>query len=171
MLGPADLQELCAHFRRGAAESGRDGDVIFRPRSADEPFEEAATVARHRGAWKRRLDEPHWVRTWGLVIDGVIHGHVDLQGGELPAELHRATLGIGIERAARSRGFGREMMSITIAWGREHGLAWIDLGVFALNKPARALYLSLGFVEVGTTRDRFRVDGQQIDDVAMTLAL
>jgi hypothetical protein len=29
----------------------------------------------------------------------------------------------------------------------------------------------MGFVEIGTTRDQFRVDGVSIDDVTMTLAL
>jgi RimJ/RimL family protein N-acetyltransferase len=43
--------------------------------------------------------------------------------------------------------------------------------VFAHNHRARALYAAAGFIEVGTTRDRFRVDGVAIDDVAMTLAL
>ena len=50
-------------------------------------------------------------------------------------------------------------------------LAWIDLGVFAHNEAARALYRKVGFVELGTTRDRFRVDGTSIDDIHMTLAL
>jgi len=48
---------------------------------------------------------------------------------------------------------------------------WIDLGVFAHNEAARALYKSVGFVEVGTVKDQFRVDGVSIDDVSMTLAL
>jgi RimJ/RimL family protein N-acetyltransferase len=43
--------------------------------------------------------------------------------------------------------------------------------VFAHNHRARKLYASFGFVEVGITRDRFRVDGTVIDDVAMVLAL
>lgn len=54
---------------------------------------------------------------------------------------------------------------------RERELAWMDLGEFAHNAPARALYAKLGFVEVGTTRDRFRIDGQEIEDIAMTRAL
>jgi RimJ/RimL family protein N-acetyltransferase len=50
-------------------------------------------------------------------------------------------------------------------------LAWLDLGVFAHNHRARKLYAAVGFVEVGVTRDRFRVDDTRIDDVAMVLAL
>jgi RimJ/RimL family protein N-acetyltransferase len=162
---------LCAHIRRHGAESGRDGDLIFRPRSSGEQLDEVAAIERHRIEWARPLFEPLWLRTWGLVEDGAVLGHLDLHGGRLPAELHRATLGMGLERAARRQGHGRAMIETAIAWARDHGLAWLDLGVFAHNPPARALYASVGFVEVGTTRDQFRVDGTSIDDVAMTLRL
>ena len=48
---------------------------------------------------------------------------------------------------------------------------WIDLGVFGHNAVARRLYRGAGFVEVGITHDRFRVDGVSIDDIHMVLAL
>jgi ribosomal protein S18 acetylase RimI-like enzyme len=171
LLGTADLRELVAHLRRAALESGRDGDVVFRPRSVDEPFDEKLAKTRHRKVWRLPVGTPQWARTWGLVLDGRIVGHADLHGGVLPAEQHRATLGLGIEREARGRGWGRALVETTIAWAREHGFAWLDLGVFAENAPARVLYAKLGFVELGTWRDRFRVDGKQIDDIQMTLAL
>ncbi len=50
-------------------------------------------------------------------------------------------------------------------------LEWIDLKVFAHNTPARSLYRELGFVDIGVVRDRFRIGGQSIDDVIMTLDL
>lgn len=171
LLGEPELAALCAHLARHATESGSDGDVIFRPRSAGEPLDEAAVLERTRTAWRRALDEPDWLRTWGLVDGDRIVGHAGLGGGRIPAELHRATLGMGLERGARGRGDGKRLLASAIAWARERGLAWIDLGVFAHNARARALYRGLGFVEVGTTRDRFRVDGVQIDDVAMVLQL
>jgi ribosomal protein S18 acetylase RimI-like enzyme len=80
-------------------------------------------------------------------------------------------LGMGVERGARGNGLGRALLAAAIAWARTAELAWLDLGVFAHNERARALYRTVGFVEVGTTRDRFRVDGVVIDDVAMVLAL
>jgi len=162
---------MLAHLRRHLAESGRDGDVMFSPRSADAPFDAEGTAERHLTAWARKLDEPLWTRTWGLFVDREIRGHVDLHGGRVAGELHRAACGLGLERPMRGRGHGRTLMQTAMTWAREHGLAWIDLGVFAHNAPARALYIALGFVEVGVTRDRFRVDGTSIDDIAMTLAL
>jgi ribosomal protein S18 acetylase RimI-like enzyme len=171
LLGTSDMRDLLEHLRRAAQESGRDGDVVFRPRSVHEPFDDKASRERHRTAWLRAVGEPHWARTWGLIVDGALAGHVDLHGGLLLGEQHRATLGIGIERHGRGRGWGRGLMETAIAWAREQGIAWIDLGVFSDNAPARVLYAKLGFVEIGTWRDRFRVDGKHIDDIQMTLAL
>lgn len=171
LLAAGDLAALGEHVARHGRESGRDGDVIFRPRSAEEALDPQQLADRYLAAWGRPLDEPLWLRSWGVWVDGVLRGHLDLNGGRLPSELHRAALGMGIERPARRRGHGRAMIRAAIAWAQHRGLAWIDLGVFAHNHAARALYRSLGFVETGTTRDQFRVDGQAIDDVAMTLAL
>jgi RimJ/RimL family protein N-acetyltransferase len=170
-LDDAHLPRLVAHIGRHSRESGQGGDLIFRPRSSDAPIDEPATIERHRAGWTQRLDEPYWLRTWGVVEGGEIRGHLDLHGGRLPSEFHRAMLGMGIERPWRGRGHGRALLAAAIAWARGSGFAWIDLGVFAHNHRARKLYASVGFVEVGITRDRFRVDGTMIDDVAMVLKL
>ena len=170
-LDDADLPALVAHIARHSRESGRGGDLIFRPRSSDAPIDEPATIERHRAGWTQVIDEPYWLRTWGAVIDGQIRGHLDLHGGRLPSEFHRAMLGMGVERGFRGRGHGRALLAAAIGWSRAAGLVWLDLGVFAHNHRARKLYASFGFVEVGVTRDRFRVDGTVIDDVAMVLAL
>jgi RimJ/RimL family protein N-acetyltransferase len=170
-LDDVHLPPLVAHIARHSRESGQGGDLIFRPRSSDAPIDEPATIERHRAGWIQPLDEPYWLRTWGVLIDGQIRGHLDLHGGRLPSEFHRAMLGMGVERPWRGKGHGRALLAAAIAWARGAELAWLDLGVFAHNHRARKLYASVGFVEVGTTRDRFRVDGAVIDDVAMVLAL
>lgn len=171
MLSERDFPALFGHTCRHADESGRDGDVVFRPRSQHEVLDEIVIGQRVRSAWARGLDQPLWLRTWGVVVDNAIVGHLDLNGGRLPAELHRATLGMGVERRARRQGWGTQLLATAIDWARAHRLAWLDLGVFAHNSVARALYRSLGFVEVGYVKDQFRVDGVVIDDVQMALAL
>lgn len=171
MLTDEDFPALFGHLCRHGDESGRDGDVIFRPRSQHEVMDEVQISQRHRAAWARGLDQPTWMRTWGIFVDNSILGHLDLNGGRIPAELHRATLGMGIERRIRKRGFGRTLLTTAIGWARTNKLAYLDLGVFAHNKIARTLYASMGFVEVGYVKDQFRVDGVTIDDVSMTLAL
>jgi GNAT superfamily N-acetyltransferase len=170
-LDDVHLPPLVAHIARHSRESGRGGDLIFRPRSSDAPIDEPAAIERHRGGWGLSLDEPYWLRTWGVVLDGQIRGHLDLHGGRLPSEFHRAMLGMGVERAWRGKGHGRAMLGAAIDWARDAGLAWLDLGVFAHNHRARKLYASVGFVELGTTHDRYRVEDAVIDDVAMALQL
>src|ERR1043166_8286551 len=98
-LAEAHLPQLVAHIARHSCESGQGGDLIFRPRSSDAPVDEPATIERHRAGWRQMLDEPYWLRTWGVLVDGHIRGHLDLHGGRLPSEFHRAMLGMGVERA------------------------------------------------------------------------
>lgn len=167
-LGNADLTLFEEHFTRHRAESGR-GEGHFMPFAPDDPRGPA-------GMDPRRLDmplhAPGWQRWFGAFTDNGarIVGHVDVKGEVLAAALHRCELGIGIERAHRGRGLGRRLMQHAIDLARQaESLDWLDLKVFAHNAPARALYRSLGFIEVGTITDRFRIDGQRIDDVVMTL--
>jgi len=101
-----------------------------------------------------------------------IIGHVDLKGGRLETEMHRCILGIGIEANYCGQGLGTILMQTVIEFARsEPQLHWIELGVFADNVRARALYRKMGFVETGTTPDRFRINGVVIDDVMMLLKL
>jgi GNAT superfamily N-acetyltransferase len=154
-------------------ENGRGG-VFFAPRSSRSARagNEAERLAERRLALARRLDEPGWLRVF-LVDDGAgwIVGHADLTGGSLESELHRCRLGIGLREGHRRRGVGEALLSTAIEWARDAGLAWMDLGVFEPNPPAQALYRKLGFVEVGRTPDRFRIDGTSITDVLMALDL
>jgi NAD(P)-dependent dehydrogenase (short-subunit alcohol dehydrogenase family) len=168
LLDGRHVDEAIAHVGRLWAEPD---DVRSRPYSSDVPFDAIARTERYRAGWSKRTDEPGWSRTWGLRIDGAMCGHCDLKGGQLASELHRATIGIGIQAAYCNAGHGRRMMEAVIAWGRESGLDWIDLGVFSNNTRAIALYRKLGFSEIGVSRDRFRIDGESIDDISMALAL
>jgi RimJ/RimL family protein N-acetyltransferase len=116
------------------------------------------------------LIETGWRRVWGVWDEDRIVGTVHLAGGDLAACLHRAQLGVGVERSHRRRGWGRTLVEAAIEWARAQPVIdWIDLGVFQGNDHAHALYLALGFVERGRTRDLFRVDGVRIDDIQMSL--
>jgi GNAT superfamily N-acetyltransferase len=168
MLRSGDLRTVSAHMARHAEESGRGGDPIFAP---FEDFDREAYEDKHRTSLRTPSDEPGWERLWGAFEGEHMVGHVNLCGGSLYSMLHRARLGLGVERAHRRKGLGEALMREAIAWARTEGLAWVDLGVFVHNAPARALYEKLGFREVGLTRDAFRVRDTSIDDIAMTLAL
>lgn len=171
-LGEPDLAALVDHLVRHAAESGARGGPIFGPHEHGAAPDRDRLRARRRVGWLRRPGEVGWERTWGWVEGGLVVGHIELHGGRLSSELHRCTLGMGIEADYRGHGRGRALVSAALAWARDQAtLAWVDLGVFAHNHAARALYQAHGFREVGRTADRFRVDGTSIDDVLMTRAL
>jgi RimJ/RimL family protein N-acetyltransferase len=157
------------HVERHAAESGRGGDMIFAPFTE---FDYEVYEETRYESWRRPIDAPGWERCWAVLEDERVVAHLDLTGGVLYSQLHRARLGVGVERAYRRKGYGRQLLDAAIAWARaSEELAWIDLSVFAHNVPAYELYLRLGFVEVGRVRDAYRVEGQTVEDIHMTLSL
>jgi RimJ/RimL family protein N-acetyltransferase len=167
LLRASDLRAAGQHIERHAAESGRDGDIVFAPFSE---FDREAYEASRYESWRRAIDLPGWERCWGALIQDRIIGHLDLTGGHLYSALHRARLGIGVERSERARGIGSALLQVAIRWAKaERELAWIDLAVFAHNERARRLYEKLGFGETGHTLDAYRVGPQSIDDVHMSL--
>jgi RimJ/RimL family protein N-acetyltransferase len=180
----ADIELLLEHNAREIAENGMDG-VIFAPYEPEAPKpitdERRAQI---RKAMELRLDEPFWQRAW-LIVDtaGVANtasnqaservvGSATLYGARLSSELHRCTLGMGIERPQRSRGLGRQLLDTAIVWAKaQPQLHWMDLGVFAGNTIACKLYERAGFVRTGQREDAFRVLGTSVTDISMSLAL
>ena len=165
-----DPDAYARHMVEHMAESGRGGSPHFAL---------SRTWAREevRASFVQRvvkgLDEPLWGRTWLLLDRGRVAGHVELRGGRVAVEMHRATLGIGIVRPYTGRGHGGRLLETAVRWARDEArLSFIDLGVFSENAPARKLYERMGFVVIGERPDAFRLDaGPVIDDVQMALRL
>lgn len=131
-------------------------------------------VERLRKSFTIPLGTPGWARRWGAFTkEGRLGGDVALVTSRLPpAQMHRVVLGISLDLEFRGRGLGGELMATALDWAKSQSLlAWVDLGVFAHNAPARRLYERFGFRETGRTTDSFRVDEQRIDDIQMTLEL
>lgn len=169
LLRAPDLRAAGRHIERHAFESGRGGDIIFAPFTDldREIYEET-----RRETWRRPTDVPGWERCFGAFDGDRIVGHVDLTGPSLYSSLHRARLGIGVEREYRGRGIGSALIEAALSWARgTRELAWIDLSVFAHNQRALQLYERFGFRQNGRTEDAYRLDRVRIDDVHMALAL
>jgi len=167
-LGVQDIVLFDQHMQRHVAESGR-GDYHFMP---FEPDGSEGPKSLDASKLALKLTDKSWQRWWvARSADGQkIVGHIDLKGGELKTQLHRCELGVGIEREWRSQGLGKNLMQVAIRFCRlAPSIDWLDLNVFAHNKNARALYANLGFVELGTYVDRFRIGAGSIDDVIMVL--
>lgn len=168
----ADAEAYADHIVRHAAESGRDGMPYF---ALTRTVDRANVVVSACERWERSLTEPLWGRTFFLMDPDKrrIVGHLELRGGRVPAEMHRATLGMGIERAYTAQGHGGRMIIAAADWARKSPrLSWIDLGVFENNEPARKLYRKMGFFECGIRTDAFHVDdGVRVTDISMSLKL
>ena len=166
LLTPELLPLLQEHLARHQAESGGQ-NAHFLPYATDGSEQ---TNGLDVEGLKRLLDERDWQRWYIAVVENRIVGHVVLKSDRLKAGLHRCELGIGIEFNYRSNGLGRQLMKTAINFALDSdGLSWVDLRVFGHNIAARKLYQALGFSEIGTYVDRFRIDGESIDAIMMTL--
>ena len=79
---------------------------------------------------------------------------------------------MGIDADYRCKGYGSKLLRFAIDWALNHSeLSWLDLGVFTTNHAAATLYERHGFKKTGEIQDLFRVHGQQISDIQMSLDL
>ena len=57
---------------------------------------------------------------------------------------------IAVTQPLRRRGVGKALVLGAETWAREHGLGWLELGVYEFNREARAFYEALGYLPVST---------------------
>jgi RimJ/RimL family protein N-acetyltransferase len=171
LLGVADLDDYVQHVVRHMAESGTGNGLHFVPYPPSGRPDAGAVRARRAEAWATPVGQPGWERCLAIRTGGRIIGHSELKAGRIMSEMHRATLGMGLEAPYRSEGLGTRLLSGTLELAKAHRLSWIDLFVFSENRIAQELYARFGFRRIGVTVDRFRIDGKSIDDVAMALDL
>ena len=175
---PSDVIGYATHVVGHLTASGRDREIHYAPVEAVNRDEIVANADRR---WRTPLEDPGWGRSWIVVEPRVdppgpserVTGHLDVRNDALPARSHRATMAIGLEPEVRGKRLGEALSLAALEWLREHTkVEIVDLGVFSHNPAARALYMKLGFREIGFVRDAFRLsDGTRIDDILMTLTL
>ena len=78
---------------------------------------------------------------------------------------HIANASYAVSSAARGKGMGRLLVEDSLAEGKAHGFRVLQFNaVVATNVRARHLYEKLGFVQLGTIPDGFRMpDGSYAD--------
>ena len=103
------------------------------------------------------------------VEGGEVLGWCDVLPTHGQARAHVGTLGIGLVAQARQRGIGRRLMEAAIARAWELGFTRIELTVRVDNQNAKRLYKRMGFQIEGTLVKGFRVDGVDVDMLAMAL--
>jgi hypothetical protein len=105
---PSDAEDFASYVALHVAQSGQDGMPIF-ALSRSSSREDIRNRSADR--WARSLTEPLWGRAWLLCAESPwrVVGHVELVGGRVPAELHRAVLAMGILRDFTKQGHGRRL--------------------------------------------------------------
>lgn len=118
------------------------------------------------------LTNPNWRRLW-LVFDEQqqLIGHIDLRGTGQEHTAHRALLGMGMNLEARGKGLGKKLIAHVVDWAKGQPLEYIDLSVMGGNIAGVKLYRHSGFSEVGRFNDMYRVDGQVVDEIHMSLKI
>lgn len=76
---------------------------------------------------------------------------------------HAGVLGMAVAAGERGKGLGRALMRVAIDKANARGLSRIELTVRSDNEVAQALYRSFGFVQEGTHRRGWCLDGRYFD--------
>lgn len=105
--------------------------------------------------------------------DGSVVGYAELeQQIGIPSHAHVLTVGgLAVDPVAQGRGVGRELVEAAVAEARTRGARKVTLRVLGPNARARSLYHRCGFVVEGVLRAEFVLDGRDVADVLMALAL
>ena len=89
-------------------------------------------------------------------------GHIELVRLSEPHVMRIAR--VGLAPRVRGLGLGRELVTLALAQARRWGARQIDLFVFEDNEPARRLYESFGFRQIG-------VDPTDVTSMRMSVTL
>ena len=146
----ADAETIARIYNQGIAERGATFET--EPRSAED--------IRTRLANRERF--PLLVAEHG----GAVIGWAGL-GSYRPRACYAgiAEFSIYLERDARGRGVGRQLLEALVDAARERGYWKLVSRIFPFNTASRALCRTCGFREVGVYQKHGCLDGQWIDVV------
>lgn len=82
---------------------------------------------------------------------------------------HTGEIALSVRRKYWHIGVGSAIMEMLIELAKEASLKNVELGVYADNERAIALYRRFGFEEIGRHRGRMCVDGEYYDEILMDL--
>ncbi len=101
--------------------------------------------------------------------EGRVAGWCDIIPLKTEGFRHVARLGIGVRAADRGKGLGSRLMEAALAEAVSLGMERVELGVFASNTRAAALYRRFGFRVEGVRRRARKLDGVYDDVIMMAL--
>ena len=130
-------------------------------------FVEPPPIEQTRAFVRRNIE--HGYPQLVAEVGGKIAGWCDITPPGRAVLDHVGILGIALHPDWRGQGLGERLMCQAVEAGWAFGFRRIELGVFAHNTRARALYRKLGFVEEGVRRNRIRINGAFHDEIMMAV--
>jgi len=100
------------------------------------------------------------------VASGEVIGWCDIVPQPFEGMQHVGRLGMGVHKDHRSKGVGRELLSVAIQKAFAGAIERIELGVFATNRVAVKLYEAFGFEFEGRKVAARKIDGGT-DDILL----
>src|SRR4051812_47233844 len=139
-------------------------DVVARERKFIARFE-APPIKQVRGFIERNIEKgyPQIV----AVSVGQVVGWCNIPPMAREVAAHVGDLFMGVLPAWRGKGLGARLLREALAAADAFGYLRIELGVFAANTHAAALYRKVGFVEEGIKRRAVLIDGVFHDEIIM----
>lgn len=121
-------------------------------------------------AWARETMAAEMASEWGryvVAVDGAgaVVGYVGLRAVGVEGDIQT----IAVAEAARGEGLGRRLLAQAQQDARDRGVQELFLEVRDDNAPARALYASEGFVEIGVRPGYYQPEG--VDAIVMRKGL
>lgn len=77
---------------------------------------------------------------------------------------------MGVDKHFRRQGVGITLIKHVLRYCHlDPDIMWLDLNVLSNNEPAKCLYLNAGFTICGELEDKYRIDGQSIAELTMSI--
>lgn len=147
-----DADAICVIYNEGIEDRAT---LETEPRTADE-----------RRSWLAARDARHPVVV--VESDGAVVGWASLNVfNARDAYRHVADISVYVARSSRGEGAGTALLQHLVGLGREIGFHKLVLAGFPWNAASVALYLRLGFREVGVYREQGLLDGRWVDVALM----
>jgi len=166
-----DLPPFFEYLSMQLVDNAADDSPLFQPIAKKHSQITEQLRAKFRDGFEAKVGEPNWRKLW-LVKDpnGSVLGHIDLRHYSGAYSFHRVLVGMGVDRSARQQGLGVKLIESVIEFCQAHdNIDWLDLNVLSNNLPAKNLYLKSGFKIIGEMSDCYRIDGESVSEITMTL--
>ena len=166
-----DLPRFLEYLQDHISDNGKDGAPRFLPIPRAPKVLPETLLESLKSGHATPVGTVGWRRVLAATDDqGDFMGHIDLASMNKEHTSHRAMLGMGVHRDHRKKGLGQKLVEAVINWAKqETEVEHIDLLVLSTNTAAIRLYQKMGFEEYGRHMDKFRIEGESLNTIMMTL--